>query len=336
MYLAYRTYYQKRAYSLKESIYSKESNTYISKTLFDLGTTPQSHINEEEPGYFTFSDSLVEAVQPHAKKNYHILLEELLFDFFSPETKKFLLKYPSRKKITISPLSQEEKVKIQNEIDLFDLRRLYFLRYGAIDQRHLHKLHKKCCRPLLSKSRDEKEYYFTKEEAVLQPLEKKSYVYAIFNLQQHFSQSFAAFMPAGLPETELEDYFLLELCKLNQQPGFFNEDLLPNVLHHHLQRYVIMFFDSLFQTDSFASHFINRFIRDHRTFVWPETSPGIDDQTIFKLFGKNKSELQQLDKRELTSLYRKAAKKLHPDKGGDHELFIQLTEAYKQILENKR
>jgi curved DNA-binding protein CbpA len=34
-------------------------------------------------------------------------------------------------------------------------------------------------------------------------------------------------------------------------------------------------------------------------------------------------------------LYRKKAMKLHPDGGGDHELFIELTEIYNELLRTK-
>ncbi len=40
--------------------------------------------------------------------------------------------------------------------------------------------------------------------------------------------------------------------------------------------------------------------------------------------------------RELTRLYRQRAKNLHPDTGGEHEVFIRLTAAYEQLLSNDR
>jgi DnaJ-class molecular chaperone len=42
-----------------------------------------------------------------------------------------------------------------------------------------------------------------------------------------------------------------------------------------------------------------------------------------------------MTKRGLTRLYRRMAKKLHPDKGGEHEKFIQLSEAYQELLKGK-
>jgi curved DNA-binding protein CbpA len=39
-----------------------------------------------------------------------------------------------------------------------------------------------------------------------------------------------------------------------------------------------------------------------------------------------------MSKKELTRLYRKKAKDLHPDTGGDHQTFVELSEAYEKLL----
>jgi DnaJ-class molecular chaperone len=42
-----------------------------------------------------------------------------------------------------------------------------------------------------------------------------------------------------------------------------------------------------------------------------------------------------MSRHELTKLYRKKAKEMHPDKGGGHDSFIKLTAAYNEFLKNK-
>ncbi|WP_363330992.1 J domain-containing protein [Desulfonatronospira sp.] len=43
-----------------------------------------------------------------------------------------------------------------------------------------------------------------------------------------------------------------------------------------------------------------------------------------------------MSRRELTRIYRRRALKMHPDKGGDHEEFIRLNEAYQTLLKKIR
>ncbi len=42
-----------------------------------------------------------------------------------------------------------------------------------------------------------------------------------------------------------------------------------------------------------------------------------------------------MNKSDLTKLYRQKAHELHPDKGGEHDSFVRLAEAYKQLLREK-
>jgi curved DNA-binding protein CbpA len=40
-----------------------------------------------------------------------------------------------------------------------------------------------------------------------------------------------------------------------------------------------------------------------------------------------------MDKRTLTRKFRKLARTHHPDKGGNHDRFVELSEAYQALLE---
>ena len=43
-----------------------------------------------------------------------------------------------------------------------------------------------------------------------------------------------------------------------------------------------------------------------------------------------------MSREQLTRLYRKKAMDLHPDRGGDHDLFIELTEVYESLQRMKK
>jgi DnaJ-class molecular chaperone len=53
------------------------------------------------------------------------------------------------------------------------------------------------------------------------------------------------------------------------------------------------------------------------------------------VFGVEKEILSSMSKRSLVRLFRRLAQKRHPDKGGTHEEFIRLTEAYRECLRSK-
>jgi DnaJ-class molecular chaperone len=42
-----------------------------------------------------------------------------------------------------------------------------------------------------------------------------------------------------------------------------------------------------------------------------------------------------MNKKDLTRLFRQRAKELHPDQGGNHERFIELSGAYASLLARK-
>jgi hypothetical protein len=53
---------------------------------------------------------------------------------------------------------------------------------------------------------------------------------------------------------------------------------------------------------------------------------------IVEIFGEPLEELQKMNRRALTKLFRERAHDLHPDKGGEHDEFVRLTEAYNELL----
>lgn len=334
MYLAKLQSGSVTSYQIRQSCQTKE-NSFNFRIVFDLGHNPRQFIKPLADFVVLFDDNLAQAVSEHTEKDGEAVLELLLHDFLPKETKRRLALFHSRRTYTAGPLTDAEKKKIAAQVHLFDRRRLYYLRYGAVDQSRLSRLHEKTCRPLLGQSRDEREFFFTAEEKALHPGIYLQYVYAIFNLQQYFHQSFASWLPESLALEEMAEHFERELCRLNKDRRFWQEEQPRSSLHYHLIRYLCMFFDYTPAQRSYFADFAKSFMADHRVFRWPERQAGRSSDKMSEIFATPYEQLKKMSRAQLNRLYRKKAMQLHPDRGGDHDLFIELTEIYHELLKTK-
>ena len=107
-------------------------------------------------------------------------------------------------------------------------------------------------------------------------------------------------------------------------------------MNRYLSRYIIMFFDYGFAAGSFEQDYVRQFMGSRRSFSFPKREVEIDDQEAHELFGVSKEELEKMSKTRLTGLYRQVAHEHHPDKGGEHDDFVRLTELYRQLRKNKK
>jgi curved DNA-binding protein CbpA len=57
---------------------------------------------------------------------------------------------------------------------------------------------------------------------------------------------------------------------------------------------------------------------------------------VSTVFGVSRAELSAMSRREVKRIFRKKAREFHPDQGGDHEKFIELADAYNEIMRCKR
>ena len=91
-------------------------------------------------------------------------------------------------------------------------------------------------------------------ERKLAPRECKAYVFVIFNLSRHFSQSFARSHPRMLDPAAVDEGFETDLCRLNGDADFWAGDdtFTPGTLHAYLRRYAIMFFDGDLRAEPFS------------------------------------------------------------------------------------
>lgn len=319
-------------YSLRQS-YRDENNFLWHRLLIELGNDPEKFIIYIDDNGFYISDELVDIISPFVGEDAGDLLEKLLWPFVRHDIRNKLEIFENRKKTHISKVSTEEKEAIKTEIHLFDRRRLHYLWYGSIDQSGLYKMPDKLCRKLLNKSRDEREQYFMEKEKVLFAGEVKEYLFTVFNLQHYFEELYALFMPEALSQEKLDSYFIDELCLLDDDLSFWQGMQASATLQPYFIRYLIMFFDYGFTQSQAEQDFIKQYMNNHRKFHFPKKK--VDMDQVSEIFHESAETLQSLSKKELTKLYRKKAKELHPDIGGEHEEFVKLTEVYEQLLKRK-
>jgi hypothetical protein len=322
-------------YSLRLSFWDDHEQCYRSREIADLGEDPNIHLIYPNENCFYVNETLDETVAEQCNRDVSNELEQLLWPFVTASVKRKMEPFFNRGQgLRSTPLTKEEKKAIDQDIHIFDKRRLYFLRYGSVDQSRLARMSPRLCRSLLGKSRDEIEQYFMEQERSLFEEDVKLYLFAAFNLQQHFSESYARDMPHALNEELVDDQFIEEICRLDRDQPFWEGMPPRHVLSPYLARYVIYFFDLSFAHTDPAREYIRQFRNNHRQFRWPEKkSMGADE--ISKVFGESADTLRKMSKKELTRLWRRKAKELHPDIGGGHEEFVQLTAAYKELRRSK-
>lgn len=336
MYLATLTRGQTKHYEIRQSLPGDDHRYLEYQVVFDLGGDPGRYIERLSDDICYFSAELEDRLQQETSEDASLILEELLWDFLPAEEQTRLSIFRHRGKARVSALSEGERSAIEKDIHLFDRRRLYYLRYGAVDQSRIFRLNPKLYRPLLNKCRDEREFYLLDLEKALQHNELRTYVFAIFDLQRHFTESFSATMPEALNQTDIADFFIEEICSLNDDKSFWRTGTGGTSLHDHLIRYMIMFFDHGYGRRSLFDDFVREFMGRHRAFSWPEKKPAVSTGQAEKIFQRKWQKLQKMSRRELTRLYRERAKELHPDSGGNHEQFIELNGAYASLMARKK
>lgn len=335
MYLAPITRTGITRYEIRQSFRHENDGNYRHRVVFDLGRDPRQYLEHLSDEICYFSSDLEDCVGKMTDNDPTRILEELLWNFLPEEEQHRLSLFRNRGTIKIRPLSGEDSAAIDREVHLFDRRRLYYLRYGAVDQSRIFRLNPKLYRPLLRQSRDEREYYFMDLEKVLKPNEMKTYVFAIFDLQRHFTESISSTMPEALNQLDIADHFSKDICKLNQDSTYWSGYQMSSSLHEHLVRYIIMFFDHGYGRRSLFDDFVREFMGRHRAFRWPEKKLNVSTDDAAKIFNTSWQDLQKMNKKDLTRLFRQLAKELHPDSGGNHDRFIELSGAYASLLARK-
>ena len=335
MYLAQKKIKGKTHHFIRESF--NDGGCLRSHDLFDLGTNPARYIVYPGGNAYYVDDVVEEKLCSLGVKYATHDLDDLFWPFVKPEIRRVLECFRQRAKSRAprEAINAEEEEKLSMEVSEFDKRRVHYLRCGGIDQGRIGRMPVKLFKWVVGKSRDEIEQHFMEMEKSLNPSELKIYAYAIFDLQRFFLETIAKKMPQGLDQNKVDKYFLGEICRLNRDCSFWAGEACRDFLHEHLVRYVVMFFDNDYGLDAFLHDYVKEFMNARRFHKAPARKRSVSFEEASTVFGVKKEALRTMTKRGLTRLYRRMAQKLHPDKGGTHEKFIQLTEAYNDLLRRK-
>ncbi len=326
MYMAVIKTRDKITYTLRESVPSGKK--LIHRDLFDLGPSPGAWIHYPGGNAWYVDENLEEVVYKASRDFDPDDLEEVFWPWVREDIRRAVDIFRNRGGSNGKPrLTQDQKETISRLTHAFDKRRTHFLKFENMDQGPLPSMPAVLFNDLQQKSRDEIEQRFLAQEKKLGAQNLKSYVYTIFDLQSFFQGFMAKQMPHALDQTKVETYFLKEICRINK--NLFG---LTSHLHGYMVRYLIMFFDNDYADTLLLEEMERAFRSRHRSFKQPPPK-SFSARRARTLFHITKEELKKLNKRGLTKIYRKLAREHHPDRGGSHEQFVEINNAYQILLE---
>lgn len=314
-------------YFIRESYPGK--NHLLSRDLFYLGTQPWQYIIYPGGNAYYIEETIENRLHSLGVNFEGEDLDDIFWPFVKPDVKKALEHFRGR----VSKKSAKPHTVSADQFHLFDRRRVHFLRYGQMDQGRIGRVSPKLFQVLQDKSRDEIEQYFLDAEHVLKPHEIKSYVFVAFDIQKHFNESFCKTMPQGLDQNMVDQAFLKEVCRLCDDRSFWASLDAGGRLHDYLARYVIMFFDNDYGRSDYLDDFVWNWMNHHREYRPPQKI--VSAKEASGIFGVTETELRQMSTCDLSRLFRRKAQELHPDRGGDHESFIRLVEAFQSLKDRK-
>jgi AraC-like DNA-binding protein len=331
VYLARKHIGGKTLFTIRESY--RNAGGYLSRDLFELGAEPAKFIVYPGGNAFYIDAVVEDGIRALGSEPAPEDMEDLFWPFLNPYIRRKLEPFRRQER---QSRDRRRRSEPEEDIDahIFDRRRIHFLKTGQVDPRALGRVPASLLRPLRNKSRDEIEQGFMEMESILRPREYKTYTYAIFNLQEFFRQRFAKNSPELLDADEVDACFIEELCRLQRDPAFWAGMEAGDRLSDYLVRYAVMYFDHEYAARSLAEEFLREFINRHRHYR-PPPSVAVRMEEIAAIFGKSREALKKMSRRDLGRLYRRKAQELHPDKGGDHERFVKLNEAYHRLLRAK-
>ena len=335
MYLAQNKINNETTYFIRESY--RHQDIFLSRDLLCLGTDPARYIVYPGGNSFYIDTAIVDQLNDQGITSDSEDIENIFWRFLDPEIQRNLEYFRRREQRSrMSRKKKKPQEKFNTPVHIFDKRRIYFLKFGKMDQRNIGRLPPKLFHMLRRKSRDEIEQTFLDQERILTPREYKAYTYAIFNLQQFFYESFATSNPQMLNQEHVDNHFIEQVCKLNSDDSFWVGMQTNDELHEYLVRYVFMYFDYDYSPKSFLEDYIRNFMNSRRDYRPPYKSTSVILTEAGTLFGETKEALEKMTRKDIARLYRRKAQKFHPDKGGDHDTFVKLSAAYHQLLKLKR
>jgi hypothetical protein len=337
MYLARKRIKNILHYFIREAVIGNHEQVH-SQELVDLGSDPSEYIIYPGGHSFYIDQIIQQRLEEAGIDATQEDLEEIFWPFLKPDIKRALDPFRSRSKArNRGKITSVQDTELRTKTHLFDKRRMHYLKFGRMNQRYVEQISGKFLKDLEGKSRDEIEQYFwISEKQVLKSHEFKTYVYVIFNLDRFFMTSSARNNPEQIDENLLDEYFLKEICLLNNADNFWMGEVHGQNLNDYLVRYLIMFFDNDFVQRNLADDFLRDFVNQHRAFRGYPQKVTVSIKEASTIFEVSEETLNTISKPDLISLYRRLAQKHHPDLGGEHERFIRLTEAYQATMRKRR
>jgi hypothetical protein len=322
-------------YVIRES-YAQEG-IFLSRNLVDLGPDPGCYIVYPGGNAFYIHETIEDRLIEQGAGSKLVELEDIFWRFVKPEIRRVLEPFRSREyRHRLSRKAKTPEIETANQPHIFDRRRVHFLKFGRSDQRNIDRIPQKLFRGLRDKSRDEIEQWFMDMEGELSPREYKLYTYTIFDLQKYFYESFAKSNPQMLRQDKIDEHFVEQICRLNRDPVFWAGMKTTDRLHDYLIRYALMHFDYDYGPGSFLEDYLRQFINDHRRYRSPYKNTAASLKEASTILGESRAALRKMNSKDLTRLYRRKAQELHPDKGGDQDKFVRLTEAYRNLMRSKK
>ena len=299
--------------------------------LMDLGRNPEAFIEYAGGNGFYFGAALEEKLQACGADYSSEDLERLFLPFLKPHIRRIIENFQTHRtrRNRWGRYSEHELLQKQGQLHLFDKRRMHFLRCGRVDIGDLEGRPWKFLNILLEKSRDEIEHTIEGMENVLRPHEMRSYLFTALHLQACFPHHLLRNHPLALGPGKGRQYFLDALCCLNNDAAYFAgvECLDWTSLHPYLSKYLILYFDSGNGRKCLAGipRGIHALAASHGDLP---AAKRMDMGAACKVFGMSREEVVRIAPKGSGPVIPKKAKELHPDRGGDKESFIRMTEAF--------
>ncbi|MFP4476585.1 MAG: J domain-containing protein [Desulfatibacillaceae bacterium] len=335
MYLAKHRKHGINRFFIRESF--NDGTRLASRDLFDLGSDPTDYLVYPGGTSFYIHEQVYDRLRDLGVEPDEDELEKVFWPFLDPETRRVIDGFShggAAKRAERRKRIKKQCARCENQdFHMFDKRRVHYLRFGELDQSRIARAPKKLYRHLLDKSRDEIEQYFMESESCLRRHERKTYAYVIFDVPGRISGIVARKVPGALPREQIDDCFLEQLCEVNSDAGFWagmGDD--PGRVRDYLVRYVCWFFDNDFERSQYMEDLFQDWIARHRRFSPPPPRNTMAVDEAVAAMGITPEEFSGMNVKTLTRQYRLMAARVHPDKGGDHDTFVKLGQAFEGLL----
>ena len=327
MYLAKVKKNRQTIYILRESV--RQGEQMVARDIFDLGSSPGAWIDYPGGNAWYLSPDLESKISNRVGTFNSEQLEDLFWSFVRPAIRRATQTFKQRTFKRYTPMTRAQKETIARQAHAFDKRRAHFLKFGNMDQGPMANMPAVIFRQLHNKSRDELEQRFMEQERVLRQKDLKSYVYTVLDLHRFFKGFMAKQMPHVLDQDKVEAFFIQELCLLNKE--LFG---LTSHLHEYLIRYAVMFFDHTYGDSVLLDDMVKdfQFRQRSREFKPPDATRQVALSRALKIFNLTAKALESMDRKDLTREFKRLARQHHPDKGGSHDRFVDLSNAYQALL----